>query len=273
MIHFAFLPRVFKLLLLSSLLIAFNLSPVLGQKEKEKRDVQIIDFGADDETGERKNRVNYGLIIKTNPISFLFGHQTLEVEKEITDLISVQGGVGLTFAAQALGELNLESLYGLGWEGNRNYCQSEQWVQDFCDNYDDYTYRDQKTGIKFTFSPRLFFNNEGYEGSYISPVITYSRLRYQVLMADETFSQNPQYTGQDYQPEFEAFTDFTIRYGYSILFDKLTAEAFAGIGLRKRKAERQDLGRDAAGTIRNGMRQIEESNLRFEVGLRIGFQL
>lgn len=262
-----------RLLLLISLFACGCLSPVFGQKEKEKRDVQIIDFGADDETGEGKKRVNYGLIIKTNPISFLFGHQTLEVEKEITDLISVQGGVGLTFAMQALGELDLASLYGLGWEGSRSYCQSEQWVQDFCDDYDDYTYREQKTGVKFAFSTRLFFNNEGFEGSYISPAVTWSRLRYQALMADETFSQNPQYTGQDYQPEFEAYTDFTVRYGYSILYEKLTAEAFAGIGLRKRKAERQDLGRDAAGTIRNGMRQIEESNLRFEVGLRIGFQL
>ncbi len=273
MSYYVSLPGVWKLLLLTSLLVSFNLSPVLGQKEKEKRDVQIIDFGADDERDGGKRRVNHGLILKTNPISFLFGHQTLEAEKELTDLISVQGGVGLTFAVQALGDVDLESLYGLGWEGIRTYCQSEQWVQDFCDDYDDYTYREQKTGIKFTFSPRLFFNNEGFEGSYISPAITYSRLRYQVLMADETFSQNPQYTGQDFQPEFEAYTDFTIRYGYSILFDKLTAEAFAGIGLRKRKAERQDLGRDITGAVRNGIRQIEDSNLRLEVGLRIGFQL
>ena len=85
--------------------------------------------------------------------------------------------------------------------------------------------------------------------------------------------QNPMYTGDTYQSEFEAYTDFTIRYGYTILYDRLTAEGFAGVGLRSRRAERQDLGRDATGTVRNGVRELNDNGLRLELGLRIGFQL
>lgn len=254
--------------LISLLLTSFSVA-VMAQKTKKKQsDVQVIKFDDEDEP-EPDAKQYKGIIIKTSPVSFIAGRQMVEVEKQINGSMSVQFGVGATFApvweeyTTTLEEFN----------NDEGFCESTQWVQDICDDYSDPVYRKVKTGALLSASMRFFFEDDGYEGSYFAPVLRYSTTRVDALTASGSTANGWAYSSTETQAEKVTNFDIIGHYGYQRLYPKLTTEYFLGLGLRFRNNTRQDLGFDAAGVLQNGERIFKDKRFRMEVGLRIGFQL
>jgi hypothetical protein len=253
------------------LLLLFAFSTLLAQRGE--KDIQIIDFGADDRP---EGRIAYsGLILKTSPVSFLFGHQTFEAEKELNDFISLQAGVGVTFkslfAAALFDEDTQLELEGLT---NRFYFgESEQWVQDITDYYYEFSHRRAKPGYRATVSVRLFFESDGYEGSYLSPALTFSRYNYEVQTVQPTLGDEVVRLENEWAKEYENITDLSVRYGYTTLYPRLALDYFIGLGVRMIKGVREDLGRDVLGRTGSKVRNVDELKLLFEAGIRVGFQL
>lgn len=254
------------LILCATSFIAQN---AIAQKPKKKDpDVQVIDFGEDQSKVEVESSYN-GLILKTSPISYVFGRQMLELEKEMSGSLSLQVGLGATFAPlwsnynQLLTELNDQD----------GYCESNQWTYDECDNYSDYSYRrGGGAGLLASASLRLFFDDDGYEGQYIAPVLRYSVNKFQV----QQIEPNQSFTFRDpnnWQDEHEKKFDLMVHYGAQELYPKLSAEWFIGAGLRFSNNLRQDLGYDEFGIVQNGERMFKEKKFRLEAGIRIGFRL
>lgn len=246
---------------------------LLEQKRKKKEtDIEIIRFD-DEEIKPRKGSKNkagkFGTILKTSPITFVFGHQSLELEREISDLISLQLGIGANFKpvwAGFEGEL-LDAIYE-----NGSFCQSENWYSDVCDSYYDSEFRNWKGGIRLTGMVRLFFDNEGFEGSYIAPVIRYSTRNYQVQRVQEGVNFLERLS-DSWEKESTRDLDIVVHYGYQTLYEKLTVDWFSGLGARLRHSRRLDVGADISGNYGNAIREFDQSLLRFELGVRIGFQL
>ncbi len=243
--------------------------PLSAQKEKQGKDIQIIEFGEEDQTATRKPQNHNGLIVKTNPISFVFGAQWVEAEKEINDYLSLQAGIGARF--KSLVGYSYTSLFD-ELNGSDDACNSTVWSDDICDEYTDYTYRESKVGPLLYFSPRLFFESGGFDGGYIAPVLRYSKAKYKVQQVDETATSEVRLPNV-WQKENERDIDLVIHFGYQRLHPKLTSEIFFGIGARFNKSTRQDLGRNDLGFYQNGVRNFQRTILRIESGIRLGFQL
>ncbi len=257
------------------LALLFFCFPLISQVEKDKTQVQIIDFGGDDAS---ESKPSIGLIIKTDPLAFLTGKQMILAEKELSTLVSVEGGLGLTFRNFLLGSLNdgsdpygNSSFYGI----ESGTCESQTWNNssfDACDAFWTNEFRTFKIGPRISASLRLFFDNDGFEGLYIAPSFTFSRYNAEVQKVREGIEQavrNP----NDTFKEFENHTDFSVRFGQQILGDKLCYEYYAGIGLRQRIGERLDIGQDENGFFGNAIHEINETNIILEFGLRVGLQL
>lgn len=253
--------------LLALLCLCLATPSVFAQKNREKqRDVEIIDFG-DTKTSRAKKEKYSGLIIKTSPSSFLFGRQPIELEKQINDFLSIQGGLGVTFAPLLdLNEISQELYPELNY-----YCESTQWAIDECDDYSDGSIRKGAIGPMVSFSPRLFFESDGFEGGYIAPVVRWSAQRFQVqeIQSGVIF---PERTNTR-QNEYIRSLDLMVHYGSQYLYPKLTLEYFLGVGARLNNSLRQDIGRDGQGLYQNGERAYKERLFRAEIGIRVGFQL
>jgi len=249
-----------KVIILTSLLVlSFTALNAQG------KDVEIIDFGEEERSANQ--REPSGFIIKTNPLSYLFGWQFIEVEKPLTDFLSVQGGFGLTFPSLSS---NLNSEFQS--EVLENYeCESEVYIDDYCDDIYDNEIRDQKMGIVINGSIRLFFDDDASDGSYFGLLGRYSTKKYNVQDIVEGSSSLIRIT-DSFQKETERNIDLTGQYGYQILYDKLTTEYFVGLGARFSSQKRQDIGQ-VAGVYRASIEPLKLTNYRLELGARIGFQL
>ncbi|MCC6279543.1 MAG: hypothetical protein IT262_03020 [Saprospiraceae bacterium] len=257
----------FAILLLLACFFANNLS-AQRDKKKPNRDVEIIDFG-DTDNNSQKETVYHGLILKTSPVSFIFGRQPIELEKEMNDFLSLQAGAGVTF--EPLWSAYDELLNEINDEFNGS-TESELWASDEPDNYADYSIRTGKIGLQFSVSPRLFFDSDGYEGMYIAPVFRYSTQKFEVQKVREGvpyLERNP----DDLQQESIKNMDLMVHYGGQTLYPKLTLEWFIGAGIRFSDNRRQDVGYDFLFLAGNGERSFKDKKFRLETGIRVGFQL
>ncbi len=252
------------LLLLTASLFTCHL---YAQKKKPNRDVEVINFG-DSEKSSKDDKVYHGLILKTSPVSFIFGRQPVELEKELKDFLSLQVGAGVTFAPLWAGYDDLVNEISDEVDG---YYESEQWSFDEPDVYSDYSIRKGKPGFLASVSPRLFFESDGFEGMYMGPVLRYSVQNFAVQKVQEglPYVERIDETQKEYIRNF----DVLVHYGGQTLYPNLTFEWFIGAGIRFRDNLRQDVGYDDLFMARNGERAYKDKKFRLEAGLRIGFQL
>lgn len=232
--------------LLHTLLFSFFSFMIYGQETR------VITFG-DDDKEDYVYKVN---IIKTSPTSFLFGRQPIEYERELTDFLSVQGGLGFTF---------LSALSGLsaGWYSD--------FVQDENTDLLDNSIREGSVGIILSFSPRLWFDSDGMDGSYIAPVVRYSTYNSEVQQAipgQTILERNP----NAFDSVNSKNVDLVVHYGYQSLSDVITWECFVGLGIRNQTGMEQDITR-MNGVYQNGVTDIERKQILVELGLRFGFRL
>ncbi|HMT54964.1 MAG TPA: hypothetical protein PKC06_17050 [Saprospiraceae bacterium] len=216
---------------------------------------------------EKKAKSSHPIIIKTSPISPLSGKGIIEVEREVTDYMSIQVGLGLTFKSL----LNI-SLVNVLNDDSEEFHESTLWEYDITDDFNDFTIRKVKPGFVFSISPRFFYESDGFEGSYIAPVFRYSTYNYSVkpiLEIPGEIIREASYSTDESVKNI----DLLVHYGTQVLYPKLTTEYFIGLGARLETANRQDLGIDSSGVNRNGIAEIKKTTFLLEGGVRIGFQL
>ena len=235
-------------------------------QEPQDDDVEVITFGNDEKTD--KDYKYKDMIIKTSPTAFIFGKMPFEIEKEVTDFLSVQAGLGLTFSSvtdawgEALAELD-----------NYDYCTSTQWDNDYCDNPYDNSYRNGKTGFMASLSARLFWDQDGFDGGYIAPVVRYSTRRSNAQMIDES-QRSEERLMDSFDEENDKNLDLVVHYGAQYLNETITWEYFVGLGVRRQTRLLQDLGYDNNFNLRNGgLQEIKRNQILYEIGLRVGFRL
>ncbi len=247
-----------------SLLLCFLVT--VSHAQRKDKDIQVIVF--DDEN--KINRDEEGgrvLILKTSPLSYITGWQFIELEKEINDFFTIQGGLGITFKPF----VDLETL--LYSEIIEQDYESEFWGNnDYSDDYSDFDIRTFKPGLYLSVTPRLYFDDFAPEDSYFGLKIRYSIRNMDVqkiVQGGNGINRLP----DDLQAEKVRNLDIVGHYGYQVLYKKLTASYFIGLGVRLENQTRQDIGYDDFGSYYNGEQEISGAKLRVEAGVRLGFQL
>lgn len=244
--------------------------PLSAQKNKKKNDVEIIEFGNSGSAGN-SNTNNYSdYILKSSPTSYLAGSQFVELEKYMTDYLSLQAGLGLTFKP-LIGASYDEIIDAITDESSSN-CDSDNWAEDICDDYVDTEYRRYKMGVLLSGSARLFFDSDAMDGGYFGFKLRYSTLNLEVqdILPNMSIIER---TEDSWVSEKVKRFDVVGHYGYQSVYSKLTAEYFLGLGARFRTETRQDLGRNQSSIVQSNLRTFKASGIRVEAGIRIGFQL
>lgn len=237
-------------------------------------DLEIITFDNDTRSSRSGNSTLPFGVIKTNPISFVFGQQFVEMEYLITDYFSVEGGVGLTFKP-TLQEFQNSYLAFIN-EIITQDCVSSNFDPsfDYCDDFEfnNFEIRNVRLGARVSGAAKFYLYNDALDGQYIALNVLYKRENYEVLMIEETVDFQRSTT--DYVNESINNFDYTVRYGYQNLYNPLVTDYFVGIGVRNTNQNRLDVGFDpTAGTWVNAKQTLKNSTLRFEIGVRLGLEL
>ncbi len=238
--------------------------------QQDGKNTQIIDFGEETKT-EKQQQPYRSFTIKTSPITWVYGTQSLEVEKEISNHLSLQLGLGLRFKYRR--EPSWE--YPLEDEESFQECDSPLWGEnDLCDDYFDLSYRKVSAGPLVSLSARYFIAGDGFDGAYLAPTFSFSSLNYQVQQADETYQwNNVERLPDTWQDESERSFDLMLRGGNQYLRPRVVYEYFFGVGASINRFKRQDLGHDDNGNIQNGERSFTKTWVRLEIGVRVGLRL
>ena len=250
--------------LLTTLLIFICFANIHAQEKPKDDNVQVITFG---DEGEAKSKGKYkSMNLKLSPTAFVFGKFPIEFEKEINGHISLQAGIGFTFKtfSDTWGEVLAEF-------DDESFCESEQWQDDYCDDPYDFSIRNGKPGFLASVSPRVYWEGDGYEGSYIAPVFRYSTRNYEVQKVVEG-SRFGERDPNSFEDESARNVDIVVHYGYQYVGEFLTWETFYGLGLRFQNRTIQDLGYDQFGNLANGVQDVSGNKIRYEAGLRVGYR-
>ena len=253
----------------------FFVSNSNAQDRNTSRDTSttvIIFNGGSSSSSSIKKRDDLN-VIKISPLAFLSGKLPLNYERSITDLLSVQLGVGLT-SKNYVGTAWLSALETSEASSGSNesvkvtHSPLPPGAIDESEALYGFETRIAKPGYLFTVQPRLYFDQEGVEGSFIGVAYEYYRYNYQVptfTMGDDSYSAQGSLID-----EFEKISDLMVYFGWQNVYDRLTFEYSAGVGKRSAKGSKYEAGYQDE-NFYSGMNRYTRSVLNFQLSLKVGF--
>lgn len=223
----------------------------------------------------KKNKHSAELnIIKISPLSFLSGFVPVYYERELNSFLSIQVGAGITTRNYVKGWFN-----NVGDEDNFNQGET-QWAapgnEGNSNQLDPYNYTNRKPVIGFCFSvqPRIYFESEGMDGSFIG--ISYDYYHYannQKLIVPGPGNGNgsPMFSSSTFK-EYEKFSDISAYFGTQTLYDRIALEYSLGVGLRNIKAQQYAYTTDfATGDYIDGIMNTKKTKLAFNLAIKVGY--
>lgn len=210
-------------------------------------------------------------IIKVSPLSFIAGFVPVYFERELSPTFSIQLGAGITtknylkdWTRQA--DEGSEEVTTTTWSDG-----TEDTYIDYSD-YSNYKKRKSAMGYFVAVEPRIYFENEGLEGSFIG--LSFSRANYkfnqQKIQTGPSILSDPVFLSSTFA-EYENVTDILATYGYQTLYDKVSLEYNIGLGLRKLNGKRYAYGQNNTGDYIDGVSTIDKTKLGFNLSIKIGY--
>lgn len=230
---------------------------------------QPVKYGKKNKSGSAEKN-----IVKLSPLSFISGQIPVFFEREINSFFSIQGGLGITTHNY------WEELIDKANDGSTTEFQSITWDDGSTNNtYENLTpsgysnYRKSKMGTFFSLEPRIYFESEGMDGSYIS--LTYRNMAYKTaankIDASGGFSSDPVYLNTTFA-ESKKMSDILVSFGYQTLYDRISLEYSTGIGLRHLSGEQYVYGYNYnTSKYVEGVGTIDKTKIAFNISLRVGY--
>lgn len=248
---------------LSIYLLQFS-NGLQAQSKKILRDSStIIIFNQSSSSGNtRHKKSGEDNIIKIAPLGFVSGTFPILYEKRVTDFFSFQVGLGLTNKNYAR-TLTSKSSSNFKITDPEPYQDNGANLSESLYNFN---YRTVKMGYLLSVQPRLYFESEGLEGSFLGVSIDYYRYNFQipgiVFDANNSYKQNGAM-----KDENEKIQDFMVYYGNQILNDKISIEWSSGLGIRNVKGTKYFASQDGF----EGFSTYKQSLFNFNIGFRVGY--
>jgi len=251
-------------------LLAFSLTQAKAQVSKNLRDsTVVVIFNGSGSIGSKHQTKKTGEdnIIKIAPLGFISGTFPVFFEKKINDFFSVQLGAGLTgfnYFRNTINNAENSLVLSYPWGNNSSNTDVVEPV---------FSYNERKAGMGYMFSiqPRLYFESEALEGSYMA--ISYDNYHYTSNIPGITSdgSGNPVYDGPT-KDEHENIGDIMVHFGYQTIYDRLTMEYSTGIGLRNVNGTKYagyiDYNTNA---VVDGFATYKQTIFNYSIGLRVGY--
>jgi len=210
-------------------------------------------------------------IIKIAPVSFLSGYVPIYYERELTDFLSIQVGVGVTTRN-----------YLKEWVNNFEFSETDNASTTYkdpsingSDNYypeNSYKNRTTSIGTYFSIQPRIFFASEGLGGSFIGFSVdkyNYKSSSDRIVPGSSDANGMPLFS-KDQFSEFEKLTEFAAQFGTQTLYDRISVEYTTGFALRKRNSLKYAYAYSNNGVV-EGSSSLKETKPAFTIGIKIGY--
>lgn len=257
-------------------LVLFMITSAIAYAQNDRgkqRDSSIIIFSESPRSGKSAKKHNTGEnnVIKIAPLGFLKGSIPVFYERRIADFFTIQAGVGATTRNYIRGALhnaldddngskdNLEYTWNGGYTGE--YYSAEDGLYDF-------TYRTAKTGYMFSLQPRIYFDSDAPDGSFLA--VSYDSYKYN-FESKKLKGDGSSDRGKNTVKEYEKLNDIMVLFGYQALHDRITVEYTTGIGIRNIKGEKYAITTDNNSKYIDGMATYKRNTLNFELSIKVGF--
>lgn len=222
-------------------------------------------------------------IIKIAPLSFLSGFVPVFYEKSLSDLFSIQVGVGITTKNYVR-----DALYDAGSAASGNGTGSSAFA------YKSITWNDgsnpnnvsnqngiyggdaRKSSIGYMVSlePRLYFASEGLEGGFIGLNLSKKRNNYtskSISTTASTTSGNVTYDGGSVK-EYDNLSSLLVNFGNQRLYDHISLEYSAGIGIRSIKGQHYAYGQNFTNNkYVTGVGFVDVNKVAYDLSIKIGY--
>lgn len=235
---------------------------------------QTIYFSKDSTTRstKKKHRSSELNVVKIAPLTFISGYIPVYYERSITDFFSIQAGLGVTtrnYLREWANNFEIgEAKVGTNtWNGQPSFDENYNSLSSFAN-------RKATLGYFFSIQPRIYFESEGVEGSFLA--ISYDRANYKSSAKKiETGnsgngSGEPIFTNSQFA-ESETISDISANFGTQAVYDRITLEYTLGIALRKVSGKKYAYTFDNNGNYIDGFTSLNRTTPAFTFGLRIGY--
>ena len=241
---------------------------------------ETVYFKKDTKTKSSKKKNNdMEQIVKVSPLSFIAGFIPVYYERSVNETFSVQLGAGITTTNYIKDALRYA-------QGNQNNdVKSTKWNTTNTNNTyfnennnEQYKNRETKMGYYVSLEPRVYFNSEGLEGSFMG--LSVSNARYNInskkVATTNNNSGQPIFTNNIYKGN-ETITDFFVNFGTQTLYDKISLEYHFGLGLRKITGKEYAFAQDFLSSSSmqkyvEGESTLNKTKVGFNVSIKVGYQ-
>lgn len=180
--------------------------------------------------------------------SWFNGYIPIYYERALNDVLSIQGGIGVT--TRSFG--NDLGYIVSGDEGKNSPNFAYYPNSDIDDSYEHYKYRHVVPSLYLSIAPKIYYDDDVMDGKYISLMCEMKQFRYRAqkvdehlmpgLYADPTDDRLLPHTSQ-YQDEKVNCLDFTVNVGGHLQTRKNVVIGWStGVGIRIASSERLDIG-------------------------------
>lgn len=245
-------------------LLAF-LSPVYAQTKKQTKDSSVVIVFSESKSASTKKHKGSGEtnVVKIAPLGFISGTFPLLYERRMTDFLTVQVGGGLTnknYIRAGMKEADEEVEYSDSPFDESYYDEAEALYH--------FKYRKPKTGFMYTVEPRIYFESEAPEGSYLGIAYNFAKYKF-AIPALVASPEGYEHKGTPVK-EYENITDLMVHFGWQNLYDRISLEYSTAIGLRKVSGSKYVAYNDGT-TFVDGLAKYKENRLNFGIGLKVGY--
>ena len=246
---------------------------VMAQSDSTKKETTVIFFGSEAAASKADSKYDANAV-KLGIFEMIQGLYGFSYERELSDLFSIQAGLGLTGRNWTYGVL------GSDWFGSAAAEQSSPTFTNGNDERDeDYDYKSRKAvpGFYIALQPKFYYADEdGMDGTYLGLNFQYRRYNYDAY-GTLTNDYAEFKSGNDIR-EFEKQTILALSWGYQNMNEKTVIDYHIAAGIRSISGERRDVGYEldpftgSPGDKQIGPipRSTSGSYLFFEMGLKVG---
>lgn len=260
-----------KILFVVSILFLMHTIASAQNNKNRKDSTVVVIFNENKTASEKKKSRKSGEdnVIKIAPLGFISGSFPVYFERRINDFFTVQVGVGLTSKNYLRSAIQKE-----GNINNINYPWGDNSSKtDASERLFSFDYRKPAIGYMFSIQPRLYFESEAPDGSFLSASYDYYSYKYSIPRLEVNANGDPKNSGATKKSEYENISDLMVHWGYQSVYDKLTLEYTTGIGLRTAKGSKY-IGNFDYSTNKitdEGIATYSQTGFNFSIGLKVGY--
>lgn len=205
-------------------------------------------------------------IIKIAPLGFVSGTFPILYERRVTDFFSVQLSGGLTNknyfrTAMAKDADGIKYTYPDTWDENN--------TNDVSEHIYEFNYRKVQMGYMFGVQPRVYFDSDGLEGSFLGLSLDLYRYNFQIPgIVNDANNGNKQNGAM--QSEHENFKDYMVHFGNQALNDRITLEYTAALGIRNVSGTKYVANGNSVNNL-EGMATYKQTLFNYNLGLKVGY--